>query len=301
MHRTLILTGLLGLIVAQPSTAWASGKGGRSTAPSGYRPALVFPNGQQPKFINPIGNNNLVNPKFGPNTGTPVGGMKLGNTSGYNLKGSSVTSGTNAYKRHHGYRWFTRHCHWPSWCDFSDFGYPGMDDDDDSDPTTPDSDTDSDSDSEPDKAGPAQGSGPATSTAQPMAPASPGTQQPTPAATVQVERFIRVKNDTKEKVRFFALFHALTPDGKAEWVPAEPADPATLYTVEVEPGKALELTDDDGRPISADRVRIWAASRSRRWLDNKDADLWLVPETDGAGNHRYEAPQKETHTFTVTD
>jgi hypothetical protein len=239
----------------------------------------------QPKSVNPAGmnfvqplSNKLVHPKAG--TASP-----------YLLKGAKVLSGK--YRHYHGYYpycwWYGSSWCWPCWCDFGYPLFPWMVDG--SVALAP-----------PPMAGPG---GPVEEPLPAPMPLPAGAQNspggPSPAVAVQLERFLRVKNDTKEKVRFFALFHSKGPDGKDAWVPAEPGEPATVYSVEVEAGKSLDLSDDDGKPISADRVRIWAESPSRQWLDNETADLWLVPETDATGNHQYAAAEKQTHTFTVTD
>ncbi len=318
MKQSLALAGLLGLLLV-PTAVLAHGRGGHSMAPSSsYHPQpSTFQNHPQPKFVNPSGiapsinhfkavnqTNKLINPKLHLGSGNPIGGTKLGTGSAYAFKGTKVLSGK--YCCYHGCFpncwWFGSYCCWPCWCDFSYPVFPWMAQMPIALVPPP----------IPGAGGPVSPVGPneellptpmpVQPPVQPTAATSPAERQPTaPAGPMQVERFLKVKNDTKEKVRFFALFHTKGTDGKAAWVPAQPGEPATVYSVEVEAGKSLELTDDDGKPIAADRVRIWAASATRQWLDNETADLVLVPETGAAGNHEYAAADNQVHTFTVTD
>jgi hypothetical protein len=274
MKRTLILTGILGLILTQSAPVEAHGKGGHGSPPSNrYRPPatnkqpLVFQNHQQPKFIAP---------KFTPKQFSSMAGNKLVNTNSLVRKNSKFIDGKYAsYKWcHPRCSWYGSHCRWPRWCDFSNSGFSWLDEDDTPsvimpDPIPDDDDADDGPDAAPMKAATPKQAG------TPPTPDSTEAQ-PNVQAAVQYERFLKVKNDTKEKVRFFVLYHTQVGDGKSTWVPAEPGEPAKVYSVEVAPGQSFDLVDDENRPISADRVRIWAASPTRQWLDNQDADLWLV-------------------------
>jgi hypothetical protein len=64
---------------------------------------------------------------------------------------------------------------------------------------------------------------------------------------------------------------------------------------ELEAGKTLDLTGK----VSASRVRLWARSDSTSFMDYANQDLWLVPETENNGEHRYRAREMETYTFTM--
>ena len=339
MKRSLALAAFFGLLLA-PAAVLAHGRGGHFGSSSGsYHPLptnyaqpltfqnhvqpltfqnhvqpLTFQNHVQPKFVNPIGHtpaihnlntmhpisNKLVNPKLHLGNSHPIGGPRFATPRQYTLKGSKVLSGKYCcyHRCYPNYCWYGGCYSWPCWCDFSYPLFPWAFDGPIAVAPQPIPGVIG---SPADPVGPTEEPLPSPMPVSTAAQDSPGEQQPMVPGPLQFERFLKVKNDTKEKVRFFALFHSKGADGKEAWVPAEPGAPETVYSVEVEPGKALDLTDDDGKPISADRVRIWAASSNRQWLDNETADLWLVPETDAAGNHQYAAAEMQTHTFTVTD
>jgi hypothetical protein len=51
--------------------------------------------------------------------------------------------------------------------------------------------------------------------------------------------------------------------------------------------------------VSASRVRLWARSDSASLHGLRHQDLWLVPETENNGEHRYRAGRMQTYTFSM--
>jgi hypothetical protein len=71
-------------------------------------------------------------------------------------------------------------------------------------------------------------------------------------------------------------------------------------TFELDVGQIANLETEVG-PITASRVRIWARSAGgTMWDEHQGIDLWLVPETDPDGLHRYTAPNVELFTYTFS-
>src|SRR5207247_1856310 len=86
--------------------------------------------------------------------------------------------------------------------------------------------------------------------------------------TRQTRRLLRVINASKEKVTVYVQYLTQDEDGNWVWVPGEPgSDEAVSY--ELEPGEAADLADD-GWPINASKVRIWAQGESTKWEKFKD-------------------------------
>lgn len=115
----------------------------------------------------------------------------------------------------------------------------------------------------------------------------------------QVERFLRVKNDTGQKLRVRIQYRGLNADKTGyEWLPADPAKSTRGLVYEFDPGETTYLALPAGR-IKATRVRLWAvAANGEEWADYKTQDLWLVDETDAEGQHVYHAEEVETYDFT---
>jgi hypothetical protein len=111
-------------------------------------------------------------------------------------------------------------------------------------------------------------------------------------------RFLRVHNDTGERLKVWVQYRTLSVKQTWEWYPAIPAQSRQALGYDVEPSAVVDLEHTQGR-ISASRARLWArSSTGREWGDFRDRDLWLVPETDDQGSHRYYAAEAETFTFT---
>ena len=111
----------------------------------------------------------------------------------------------------------------------------------------------------------------------------------------QVERFLRIKNDSGEKLTVFLQVRTRNDRGEWVWSPEAPGSKAKVMTFDLEAGKTLDLTGK----VSASRVRLWARSEAASFMDYANQDLWLVPETTGNGEHRYQASQMQTYTFTM--
>jgi hypothetical protein len=112
------------------------------------------------------------------------------------------------------------------------------------------------------------------------------------------ERFLRVKNTTAEPMKVYVQFHTQVDENQWMWVPADPQDSAKSVMLQVDAGEEAMFADKDG-PIPANRIRIWAVGASRRVMDYRDQDLWLVPEVNQAGEHVYRAPDIETFTYVL--
>jgi hypothetical protein len=116
-------------------------------------------------------------------------------------------------------------------------------------------------------------------------------------ATPYVAAYLRIENQTGEKIRVFVQFRALNERDEWVWQPANPkeSDKGDRYTYDVSESAVLE---DSAGKVRASRVRIWAESDSGKvWKKYKDEDFWLVPE-DTEGKRRYFAPNIRTRVFT---
>jgi hypothetical protein len=116
---------------------------------------------------------------------------------------------------------------------------------------------------------------------------------------MQDERMLYVKNDTNESVVFYVLYHTRAGEERWAWLPDRPEQSRKVYSFELNPGQALLLTDDNNSPLSANKIRLWAASATRTWNGYQDADLWTVPEVDSDGNHRYASLEMQTYNFVL--
>jgi hypothetical protein len=119
---------------------------------------------------------------------------------------------------------------------------------------------------------------------------------------MQTQRYLRVKNDTGEKLTVHVQYRTITDRDQWAWVPADPRQSADqVATFDVEPGADVPLSHDSA-PIKGSRVRMWAASQSgKEWADARQKDLWLVPESDGKGSHYYLAADTEAFTYTFSE
>jgi hypothetical protein len=121
-----------------------------------------------------------------------------------------------------------------------------------------------------------------------------------PEEVMQVQCHLRVKNDTKEKLKVYVQYRTAGDDGEWAWLPADPKASEKAVVYELEPGEEAVL-GDRGQAITASRVRVWAVAEASgsEWLDNKDADLWLVPEADD-GQRYYHAAEMDSYTVTFS-
>jgi hypothetical protein len=116
---------------------------------------------------------------------------------------------------------------------------------------------------------------------------------------VQYWRYLKVKNDTDERVTLWVQYRTLDEQDGWAWYPADPTQSRQAKRFVLEPGEETYL-DDRGSYLGASRVRIWAkAADGDEWLEFKGHDLWLVEEVDDEGEHHYLADEPETYTFTI--
>jgi hypothetical protein len=115
------------------------------------------------------------------------------------------------------------------------------------------------------------------------------------AVKVQTRRFLKLKNDSGEKLEVFVQYIVRTEDGEPLWIPGEPETGKAL-TLDVEPGQEL-FVESNGKKIASSVARIWAVSSKGKLLEFRGKDLWLVPEQAPNGDHVYMAPEIKTFTF----
>lgn len=113
---------------------------------------------------------------------------------------------------------------------------------------------------------------------------------------VQTQRYLKLQNDSGSKLKVWVQYRTLSEQKVWVWVPAAPEDSDKALTYDLEPGQSLHVAQQ-GEKIAASRVRLWAQSEIGKWLEYKDADLWLVPEEDQNGQHNYMANEIKTFTF----
>jgi hypothetical protein len=119
------------------------------------------------------------------------------------------------------------------------------------------------------------------------------------APVKQMQRYLKVTNKTEETLTVYVQYHTQV---KCRWVwfPDDPSESEEAVVLKIAPGETVDIEDDNGSPISASRVHIWAISATTSRLKYKDADLWLVPEKDDQGKHYYFADERETFTYTFS-
>jgi len=96
-------------------------------------------------------------------------------------------------------------------------------------------------------------------------------------------------------MKVFVQFRGLD-DKKWSWIPADPNDSKDALVYDLKAGQEMFL-EHKGSKLSASRVRIWGVAESQTWFDFRDQDLWVVPEMDQRGEHRYLATEMKTFTF----
>jgi hypothetical protein len=128
---------------------------------------------------------------------------------------------------------------------------------------------------------------PATATAEAAGKAAEG-----PEEALQTERYLQIHNATDKPVKVFLRYRTADTSPRGVWLPGDP-ETSKPFVFEVAPGQASYL-EDNGRRITASRIRFWVESASGTWDEFKDKDLWLVPETDGQGRHVYRSREIET-------
>jgi hypothetical protein len=123
---------------------------------------------------------------------------------------------------------------------------------------------------------------------------------PTADVSAQTCRYLQVKNDTGAALTVYLQYKTQDDRGAWGWYPADPTQSDQCVAYELAAGEETCL-DDGGWTVNASRVRIWAgAAGGDQWLDYQDKDLWLVPEVDDDGEHRYYAAGMETVPYVFT-
>jgi hypothetical protein len=118
---------------------------------------------------------------------------------------------------------------------------------------------------------------------------------------VQYERWLRLHNDTPEKVTVYLRYHTQDLTGDWEWFPEAPVLGATQWIAfELQPGEVLDPTFLDV-PIAANRIRIYVQSATRSWMTFAEEDFWLVPEVTPEGVHLYYDYTRQTFDFFINN
>jgi hypothetical protein len=112
----------------------------------------------------------------------------------------------------------------------------------------------------------------------------------------QDHRYLRVKNDTGEKLTVFVQYQTLSQSKGWTWYPVAPGSGSKAVAYVFAPGQEADLRHE-GWSVKANRARIWARSASgEEFVEYRDQDLWLVDEVNG--ERVYYADETETFTFT---
>jgi hypothetical protein len=112
----------------------------------------------------------------------------------------------------------------------------------------------------------------------------------------QNQRYLKVKNDTGQKLTVWVRYRSLDGNGDWAWLPGS----GDAMEYQLEPGQETYLAVDD-RQLCASRVHIWAETADGQQMDEyREQDLWLVPEKDDNDEHWYAGSQVEDFTFTVS-
>jgi len=113
---------------------------------------------------------------------------------------------------------------------------------------------------------------------------------------VFTKRFLKVKNDSGMPMKVFVQYRGQDDNKKWAWLPADPNDSKDALVFDLAVGEETFL-QHKGSKLSASRVRIWGVAAEQNWFDFRDQDLWVVPEMDQRGEHRYQATEMRTFTF----
>lgn len=112
---------------------------------------------------------------------------------------------------------------------------------------------------------------------------------------VFTRRFLKVKNDSTESIKVFVQYRGME-EKKWVWIPADPTESQDALVYDLKPGQEMYIIHK-GRKVEASRVRVWGVGEKANWFDYRDQDLWVVPEIDQRGEHRYQATQMGTFSF----
>jgi hypothetical protein len=121
-----------------------------------------------------------------------------------------------------------------------------------------------------------------------------------PVVPVQYERWLRLHNDTADKLTVFLRYHTQDVTGQWDWIPEVPSPQSTKWLAfDLQPGEVLEPKFGE-LPIAANKIRIYAQSSSGLVVNLKDDDFWLVPEVTPEGEHLYYSEYRQTFDFNIS-
>ena len=115
-----------------------------------------------------------------------------------------------------------------------------------------------------------------------------------PVVPVQLERFLRLHNDTAEKMTVYVRNHTADVSGEWDWFPEPPSpEAAKWFSFVLEPGEVLEPKLGT-LPMAGDRIRLIVETGTQRRETFKETDFWLVPEATPMGEHLYYSEARQT-------
>src|SRR5262249_55852455 len=139
----------------------------------------------------------------------------------------------------------------------------------------------------------------------------------------QEERTLEVLNKTPEPLHVWVQAMSRSRQKGWSWLPSGSEDASQAWDFYVSPHsaklagqgresnllrtEAMKITGtrhggDLEAPVSGSALRWWAESESGRfWTGFKTKQLWLVPETDAEGRHRYYADQMARFSLSIEE
>ncbi|MFL5338950.1 MAG: hypothetical protein ACJ8F7_02185 [Gemmataceae bacterium] len=94
----------------------------------------------------------------------------------------------------------------------------------------------------------------------------------------QSKKFLQVRNGTGEELRVFVIYLTEDQSGQAVWAPLAATGSSDPVSYVLKPGDDRVLALPDTGKMLTSRVRIWAASASKSWIDFQQKDLVLVDQ-----------------------
>jgi hypothetical protein len=116
-------------------------------------------------------------------------------------------------------------------------------------------------------------------------------------AVLQNRRFLRIFNNSGERLKVWLQYNVPDAQDEGSWVPADPAKSVEAIPYDLLPGKAYDMFHNKAR-IAASRVRYWAITPTRVWSQNVTEDLWLATAPDDPNRHSYLDTKVETYLLT---
>lgn len=97
-----------------------------------------------------------------------------------------------------------------------------------------------------------------------------------PSNKLYDRKYIRVVNETSEKLKVYMKYYTYTTDKEWKWFPTSP-DKAGAASYTFEPGESAILYHQEWK-VNGNRFRIWAEAGGRTWPEFRDKDFAPVPE-----------------------